>query len=196
MDKLKVACLWWLTIPHLLFWLLSKNKKVINEDIDNWGRNLGGGRFAKLIQLLICQQEFRNVFYLRIGFLKLFLLYLPRRTNLFINVKSQDFGAGTIIQHGFSTVITAEHIGRNCHINQQVTIGYNNSRTRGYGKPWIGDNVRISAGAKVCGPIKIGNNSVIGVNAVIMKDVPDNSVIIPSPMVVLYENGKRVNRKF
>lgn len=160
------------------------------------GENLGGVRFAKLIQLLICQQEFRNVFYLRIGFMKLFLLYLPRRTNLFINVKSHDFGAGTIIQHGFSTVITAEHIGRNCHINQQVTIGYNNSRTRGYGKPWIGDNVRISAGAKVCGPIKIGNNSIIGVNAVIMKDVPANSVIIPSPMVVLYENGKRVNRKF
>ena len=42
MDKLKVAFLWWFTIPHLLFWQLSKNKKVINEDIDSWGKNLRG----------------------------------------------------------------------------------------------------------------------------------------------------------
>jgi len=76
-----------------------------------------------------------------------------------------------------------------------VTIGYNDSKTRGYGRPWIGDNVRISSGAKVCGPIKIGDNSTIGVNASVVKDVPANSVVIPSPPMLICENGEKVYKK-
>ena len=157
----------------------------------------GGGKniLIKLMYLLINVEEFRNIFYLRVGYWKYILFYLPPLSSLYIRVKSDDFGAGTYIQHGFATVITAEHIGSNCWINQQVTIGYNDSKTKGLGKPWIGDNVRISAGAKVCGPIKIGDNSTIGVNAVAVKDVPANSVLIPSPMMLLYENGEKTYRK-
>lgn len=114
---------------------------------------------------------------------------------LFINVTG-GIGEGLVIQHGFSTIITAESIGKNCWINQQVTIGYNDSQTKGYGKPTIGNNVRISAGAKVVGPITIGDNSTIGVNAVITKDVPPNTVIVPSPMRIIRQNGSRVNIPF
>ena len=123
------------------------------------------------------------------------LQYLTREKTLYINTKSENFGAGTFIQHGFSTIITAEHIGTNCWINQQVTIGYNDSKTKGLGRPWIGNNVRFSAGSKVCGPVKIGNNCIIGMNAVVVKDVPENNVIIPSPTIILYDNGARVNKK-
>ena len=97
------------------------------------------------------------------------------------------------IQHGFSTIITAEHIGENCWINQQVTIGFNDSKKYGYGKPWIGDNVRISCGAKVVGKIRIGNNSTIGVNSVVVKNVPEDSVVIPSPTILLKQKGKMIN---
>lgn len=136
------------------------------------------------------------MFYLRIGHLKFFLYYLPPLSTLYICTKSENFGAGTFIQHGFATVITAERIGENCWINQQVTIGFNDSRKYGYGKPTIGNNVRVSAGAKVCGKIKVGDGSTIGVNAVVVKDVPEKSVVVPSPMMLIMENGNSVYKKF
>jgi serine O-acetyltransferase len=77
-----------------------------------------------------------------------------------------------------------------------VTIGFNDSRKYGYGKPTIGNNVRVSAGAKVCGKIKVGDGSTIGVNAVVVKDVPEKSVVVPSPMMLIMENGNSVYKKF
>ena len=122
------------------------------------------------------------------------LRYLPKLSTLYINVPYGKIGGGLVIQHGFSTIITAESIGENCWINQQVTIGYNDSNTYGYGKPVIGDNVRISAGAKVIGPIEIGNNCIIGCNAVISKNLPENTVVVPSPMRIIRENGMKTSK--
>jgi len=173
-------------------YFLSSEKATITKDLERWhdccqiSHIKKSAHIRTLVFLILNFKEFRNVFLLRCGILGKLLLYLPKEPSLHIYTKSKDFGAGTFIQHGFSTIITADHIGENCWINQQVTIGFNNSRTRGFGKPWIGDNVRISAGAKVCGPIKIGSNATIGLNAVVVKDVPENSIIIPSPMQIKY----------
>lgn len=178
MKKIYFYLFAWLTIPHIIVYLFSKNKHIIDIDIKRWthctkihppkGEKI---LFVNLIWLLLFFKEFRNIFYLRIGKIKFLLSYLAPLSTLYIYMKSEDFGAGTFIQHGFSTIITAKHIGENCWINQQVTIGFNDSRKYGYGQPWIGNNVRISAGAKVCGNITVGDNSIIGVNAVIIKDV-------------------------
>ena len=84
------------------------------------------------------------------------------------------------MEHGFSTIITAKSIGKNCWINQQVTIGFKNAKS-----PIIGDNVRISCGAKILGGIKIGNNAIIGANAVVIKDVPDNAIVGGVPAKVI-----------
>lgn len=192
----------WLTIPHILVYLFSKNKRIIDIDIKRWAECTkihppkdGKILLVNLIWLLLFFKEYRNIFYLRIGKIRFLLSYLAPLSTLYICMKSEDFGPGTFIQHGFSTIITAKHIGENCWINQQVTIGFNNSRKYGYGQPWIGNNVRISAGAKVCGNITVGDNSIIGVNAVIIKDVTKNSVVIPSPMMLIRENGEIVYKK-
>ena len=155
----------------------------------------GKGFLTKLSWLLLFKKEYRNIFYLRIGRVKWLLSYLPPLSSLYIWTKSENFGAGTYIQHGFSTVITAEKIGENCWINQQVTIGYNNSQKYGYGRPVLGNNVRVSAGAKVCGILSICDNSTIGLNAVVIKDVPEGSTVIPSPMLLIKEYGQKVHRK-
>ena len=76
-----------------------------------------------------------------------------------------------MIQHGFATIITADRIGNNCKILQQVTVGYNGDKC-----PIIGNNVLICAGAKVIGSVTIGDNCIIGANAVVVKDVPSGSV--------------------
>jgi serine O-acetyltransferase len=66
-----------------------------------------------------------------------------------------------------------------------VTIG---GRSASIGVPVIGDNVYISTGAKVLGDITIGNNCVIGANAVVISNVPDNTVAAGVPAKVIKQN--------
>lgn len=96
-----------------------------------------------------------------------------------------EIGGGLFIQHGFATMIAAKSIGENCWINQQVTIGY-----KGPGdSPVIGDNVTITCGAKVLGPIHVGNYVVVGANAVVIRDVPDKCVVggVPARILKQYD---------
>lgn len=86
-----------------------------------------------------------------------------------------------VIQHGFSTIIAAEKMGRNCKVYQQVTIGYSHELRA----PVIGDNVEVCCGAKVIGGITIGDNVLIGANAVVVKDVPSNSVVAGVPARII-----------
>ncbi len=87
-------------------------------------------------------------------------------------IMTPDIGGGLFIQHGFSTYIAARSIGENCWINQQVNIGYKDNT----GSPVIGNNVTVTCGAVVLGPITIGDNVTIGANAVVIKDCPPDTV--------------------
>ena len=185
--------------PHLIAYLSSKNKSVIKYDVNRWidcTVREHHGHILDLLYLLSFLKEYRNLFYLRIGYARFFLQwYLRPLSTLYISTPSDRFGGGTFIQHGFSTVITAERIGKDCWINQQVTIGYNDSKKYGFGKPVIGDRVRISAGAIVCGKVTVGDDSTIGMNAVVIKDVPPKSTVIPSPMFLIREDDSETYKK-
>lgn len=107
--------------------------------------------------------------------LRLVLKFIyPGLSSLFIN--TPNIGPGLFIQHGVATIISAESIGANCWINQEVSIGWNPK-----GTPVVGDNVRLAAGAKIFGPIKIGDGATIGINAIVVKDVPPGTVMV-SPL--------------
>jgi serine O-acetyltransferase len=136
------------------------------------------------LYLLTFVQEYRNLFYYRIGHTSIFLKFLciPMNT-LFINTK--EIGPGLFIQHGFSTIISAKKIGKDCWINQQVTIGYSNATDC----PTLGDNVSVNAGAKIIGNVFIGNNSKIGANAVVVKNVPENCTVVGVPAYIVRRNG-------
>ena len=82
--------------------------------------------------------------------------------------------------HPFATIVNAESIGKKVLIFQQVTIGVKDGK-----KPKILDNVTICCGAKVLGGITIGNNAVIGANAVVVKDVPDNAIVGGVPAKII-----------
>ncbi len=99
--------------------------------------------------------------------------------NLYISCN--DIGAGLFIEHGFSTIIACNHIGENCWINQQVTIGYSDT----VHCPYIGNNVQIKAGAKIIGNVRIGNDVIIGANAVVVKDVPSHSIVVGVPAKII-----------
>jgi serine O-acetyltransferase len=91
---------------------------------------------------------------------------------------------GLLIPHPNGIVIHPDaKIGPNCLIFQQVTIG-----TTRRGSPTIGGHVDIGAGAKIVGPIKIGDHALIGANAVVVFDVPERAVVI-GPMAKVMEEG-------
>jgi serine acetyltransferase len=96
-------------------------------------------------------------------------------------------GGGTRLGYGGIAVIihARARIGRNCLIGSCVTIG---GKSGWYEVPQIGDNVEIATGAKILGPVRIGNNVIIGANAVVTKDVPDNCVVAGIPAKIIATN--------
>ncbi len=104
-----------------------------------------------------------------------------------------QIGTGVFIDHGTGVVIgeTAE-IGDNVLIYQGVTLG-GTGKDKGKRHPTIKSNVMISSGAKVLGPITVGENSKIGANAVVLKDVPPNSTVVGIPGRVVKIGNEKVS---
>src|SRR5277367_4301269 len=90
-------------------------------------------------------------------------------------------GSGLFIDHATGVVIgeTAE-VGEDVTIYHGVTLG-GSGRDTGKRHPTIGDRVIIGAGAKVLGAIKVGDDSRIGANAVVVKEVPSSAVVVGVP---------------
>lgn len=90
-------------------------------------------------------------------------------------------GPGLFIDHATGVVIgeTAE-VGEDVTIFHGVTLG-GTGREIGKRHPTVGDRVTIGAGAKVLGAIKVGDDSRIGANAVVVKEVPASSVVVGVP---------------
>lgn len=101
-------------------------------------------------------------------------------------------GKGLFIDHGMGVIIgeTAE-IGDNCTIYQNVTLGGTGKDT-GKRHPTIGNNVTIGSGAKVLGPFKVGDDSKIAANAVVLSEVPEDCTCVGVPARVVKRNGVRV----
>lgn len=101
-------------------------------------------------------------------------------------------GPGLFIDHGMGVVIgeTAE-VGENVNILQGVTLG-GTSVKREKRHPTIGDNVSIGAGAKIIGGFTIGAGSRIGAGSVVVREVPENCVVVGVPGRITFRNGERV----
>jgi serine O-acetyltransferase len=100
-------------------------------------------------------------------------------------------GRRFFIDHGMGVVIgeTAE-LGDDVMVYHGVTLG-GRSLKQGKRHPTIGDRVTIGAGAKVLGPVCIGDDSAIGANAVVTRDVPPNSIATGIPAVVRARTEKQ-----
>lgn len=97
-------------------------------------------------------------------------------------------GQGFFIDHGMGVVIgeTAE-IGNNVTLYHGVTLG-GTSLEKGKRHPTLDDNVVVGAGAKILGAIEIGANSRIGANAVVVKPVPSDSVVVGVPGQIVHRS--------
>lgn len=190
----------WVT-PTLVPFFLTSEKKIISADVIRWceiersspaesRRKDCRFKIGLLLTLLIYYKEFRNLYYFRLfkgNDLAAILTYVVQAIykpspNLFIR-KHSNIGPGLFIQHGYCTGISA-NIGKNCWINQRVTLGFIDET----GIPRIGDNVKISVGAVVLGNITIGKNVIVGPSTLVTKDVPDNVVVGGVPARILKRN--------
>ena len=102
-------------------------------------------------------------------------------------------GKGLVIDHGMGVVIgeTAE-IGDNCTIYQGVTLG-GTGKELGKRHPTLGDGVLVGAGAKVLGPFRIGDNTKIAANAVVLDEIPEDCTAVGIPAKIVKKQGQRVN---
>lgn len=94
-------------------------------------------------------------------------------------------GKGTVLAYGGIGVVIHKDavIGENCVIESNVTIGGRNNNPN---VPVIGNNVFIGTGARILGNVHIGSNSIVGANAVVLHDVPDNCSVAGIPARILH----------
>ena len=188
MKRLFVFMTCWRFVLLWLYYMLTSNKKVIKEDLQ---RNLiqflhkNEVNFLNFCELMTFYVMTRNIFYARVAFhhryyakfLGMFASPLP-----LLDISSTaEIGGGLIVQHGYGTIIAPRKIGKNCWVNQGVTIGYTNDNDC----PTLGDNITVYAGAKILGNVRVGNNVIVAANAVVVKNVEDNCIVGGIPAKVI-----------
>jgi len=101
-----------------------------------------------------------------------------------------EIGPGLVIDH-FGGVIVSGYakLGRDCRLRNDVVIGLRNVEQPV--APILGDRVDIGAGAKILGAIRIGNDVLIGANAVVLCDVPDGCIAVGVPATVRPRREKK-----
>ncbi len=117
-----------------------------------------------------------------------------RKTGIEIHPGAQ-IGKGLFIDHGNGVIIgETTVIGNNVTLYQGVTLG-GTGKEHGKRHPTIGDNVMISAGAKIIGSFKVGENSKIGAGSVVIEEVPPNCTVVGVPGRVVKRNNQKLVRE-
>lgn len=111
-------------------------------------------------------------------------MLMNRLNGIFCNCyigRGAEFGEGFVLVHADGVVINRlVRGGRNIYLEHQVTIGADRGRS-----PVLGDDIFVGAGAKIIGPVTIGDGARIGANAVVVKDVPAYATVVGVPARVV-----------
>ena len=179
----------WLYIPHMVIYGVLGKKKLIASDIEGLKTQvhipLSNG--LAVLYFLHNNRYYRKAFYYRIGpALSMLIGWWRPGDSSFIIPDSTKIGKGLYFAHPYSTVLNAESIGDNFYCIHCTTLGKKEGK-----RPIIGDNVTIGCHACIIGGVRIGNNVTIGAGAVIVKDVPDNAIVVGNPQRIIgYKENK------
>lgn len=155
-----------------------------------------------VLEVLLLYQGLYAIFYHRIAhfFYKIKLELLARAISQFSRFVTgieihpgAQIGRRLFVDHGMGVVIgETSVIGDNVTLYQGVTLG-GTGKQKTKRHPTIGNNVVVGTGAKVLGNITVGDNSYIGANAVVIKDVPANSTVVGVPGRITKQDGKKID---
>lgn len=168
-------------IVFLLYWI-SSCREDIQKDLRNAG--MKKANWWELHIQMLQSSSFRHIFFYRTRQCKPFLTCVAKliyRPSNQMGIDAKRIGGGMTIWHGNATIVFAEEIGENFSVYQQVTIGRGKT-INGKDIPTIGDNVTVYAGAIIVGGVHIGNGASIGAGAVVVKDVPENAIVVGAPV--------------
>lgn len=186
-----------------------KCKYLITSDIK---REVGEGKINmwKFIYNYCIKESIKVSLWLRLGsyfkskksflykflyyFTKVYYKHIEHKTGIQVPIGTQIGEGLKFFHHGCIIIAQSTKIGKNVSIHQGVTIGRVFAGPHA-GVPTIGDNVVIFAGAKVLGSINVGDGAVIGANAVVVKDVPENAVVAGIPAKVISEDSNKCFNK-
>ena len=117
-----------------------------------------------------------------------------RKTGIEIH-PGAEIGQNFFIDHGNGVIIgETAVVGNNVTLYQGVTLG-GTGKEHGKRHPTIGDNVMISAGAKIIGSFKVGENSKVGAGSVVIEEVPPNCTVVGVPGRVVRHNNQKLVRE-
>jgi serine O-acetyltransferase len=153
-------------------------------------------------EIILLYQGLHALIHYRVGHFfyerKLFFLarLISQYSRFFTGIEihpGASIGKDFFIDHGMGVVIgETAIIGDGVLLYQGVTLG-GTGLEKGKRHPTIGNSVVIGAGAKVLGNITIGDNSYIGANAVVIKDVPSNSTVVGIPGKITKQDGRKID---
>lgn len=172
-----------LFIPHLLLFLFSNKREIIIADL--YSKTLSKTNLFFIINdlsvRLFADKYFRTLFYFRLRGVvsKVLRIFYPKEKYFIIDVHTV-LGKGVQLAHPYSTILNAERIGDDLYINHLVTVGEKNGK-----RPVIGNNVQLHAGCMVIGGIVIGDNVIVGAGAVVVKDIPANTIAVGNPARII-----------
>ena len=177
-----ILLFFWLYLPHFIlyecnFW--GRTKSDVQRIKGQISLNLGDG--LAFLFLIHNNRYFRSLFYYRIGPILATLIGWWRPGDRYFQISyTTKIGKGVLIAHPYSTVINAESIGDNFSCIHCTTLGETKK-----GRPTIGNNVSLGANVTIIGPVHIGNNVVVGAGSVVVKDVPNNCIVVGNPAKII-----------
>lgn len=154
------------------------------------------------LEIILLYQGLHALIYYRVahGFYKVHLFFIARAISQLARFTTgieihpgAVIGKRFFVDHGMGVVIgETAVIGDDVLLYQGSTLG-GTGIVKGKRHPTIGNNVVVGAGAKVLGNITVGDNSYIGSNAVVIKDVPANSTVVGVPGRITKQDGKKMD---
>lgn len=145
------------------------------------------------LHAIICHRIAHFFYKIKLEFLARLLSQFSRHLTGIEIHPGAEIGRGLFIDHGMSVVIgETTVIGNNVTLYQGVTLG-GTGKQKAKRHPTLGDNVVVGAGAKILGNIVVSDNSYIGANAVVIKDVPPNSTAVGVPARLTKQDGKKID---
>jgi serine O-acetyltransferase len=183
-------------------------KELKSFIVADFRRMSNSNSIATYFKYMLMNSSFKITFWFRVGsYLKekrnivhrlmYVIVYFIHKHNQYLTGIQLAFGTsigkGLFFPH-FSCIVisSSSKIGDNCTIFHGVSLG----AIRGKGDPHVGNNVVFATGAKILGNVTIGNDVFVGANSVVVKDIPDNAVVVGIPAKIINMDGYRNTRLY